>query len=46
MFGVRRPGVTITAGALELAGLGDAACGCYGLLAEEYGKFINNLDTL
>ncbi|HWS88586.1 MAG TPA: Crp/Fnr family transcriptional regulator [Pyrinomonadaceae bacterium] len=28
------------------AGLGAASCGCQGLLSDEYGKFINNLDTL
>lgn len=27
----------------DVAGLGAAACGCYGLLSEEYGSFINNL---
>jgi CRP-like cAMP-binding protein len=30
----------------DAAGLGAASCGCLGLLADEYGKFINNLDTL
>ena len=30
----------------DAAGLCAASCGCHGLLAEEYGNFINNLDTL
>jgi CRP-like cAMP-binding protein len=29
----------------DAAGLGGAACGCYGLLSDEYGRFINNLDA-
>jgi CRP-like cAMP-binding protein len=30
----------------DAAGLGAASCGCHGLLADEYGNFINNLDTI
>ncbi|HEX7317995.1 MAG TPA: Crp/Fnr family transcriptional regulator [Pyrinomonadaceae bacterium] len=30
----------------DVAGLCAVACGCYGLLSEEYGDFINNLATL
>jgi CRP-like cAMP-binding protein len=30
----------------DAAGLGASSCGCYGLLADEYDKFINNLDIL
>ena len=30
----------------DAARLGAAACGCQGLLSDEYGNFINNLDTL
>ena len=30
----------------DAARLGGASCGCYGLLADEYGNFINNLAAL
>lgn len=30
----------------DASGLGAASCGCYALLAEEYGNFVNNLETL
>lgn len=30
----------------EAAGPGAFACGCYALLSEDYGKFINNLAAL